>query len=124
MVKRVAIIFFLLIIVGLVYYFVDPLSAEWMPKCFSKTIFGISCPGCGTQRAIHSVLKGDIVAAFFYNPLLILSVPYFLLIGVLDIKSIRVRHPKLHNAILGQKSIWIMVSILLIYTIARNYFDF
>ncbi len=37
--------------------------------CYFKATLGIPCPGCGFTRAYLSLLKGDLVSAFFYHPL-------------------------------------------------------
>lgn len=42
-----------------------------MVPCYFKVVFGIDCPGCGGQRAIMLLLKGDIAASIAtYPPLL------------------------------------------------------
>ncbi len=40
--------------------------------CLFFNLTGLYCPGCGSGRAISSLLRGEIKAAFFYNPLVIL----------------------------------------------------
>lgn len=100
------------------------MEAVWMPKCFSYTLFGVRCPGCGTQRALHSMLCGDFRSAFFFNPLLVLSVPYFMVALFLDLKRVKQKYPMLHNFVLGEKAIWVLIIVLFIYTLVRNYFDF
>ena len=50
-----------------------------MPKCPTKTLIGLSCPGCGIQRAMHELLHGNIIEAIKYNYYLIISGPYALL---------------------------------------------
>ncbi len=39
-----------------------------MLPCLNKKIFGIDCLGCGMQRSISLILKGDFVAAFYMYP--------------------------------------------------------
>jgi hypothetical protein len=39
-----------------------------MLPCLNKKLFGIDCLGCGFQRSLLSVLKGDFVAAFKVYP--------------------------------------------------------
>ena len=41
-----------------------------MGSCFYKRNFGIECPGCGMQRAIIELLKGNIVDSFLLFPAL------------------------------------------------------
>ncbi len=64
------------IIVGLVYYFI---LRNWLPAfpCVFKTMFGIYCPGCGGTRAVIALLKGHVIRALWYHPL----VPYAAVIG-------------------------------------------
>ena len=38
-------------------------------ECPVEMIFGVPCPVCGITRALASLLRGDIGAAFFYHPL-------------------------------------------------------
>uniref|UniRef100_UPI0032AEDDEE DUF2752 domain-containing protein n=2 Tax=Aquimarina mycalae TaxID=3040073 RepID=UPI0032AEDDEE len=39
-----------------------------MLPCINKKIFGVDCLGCGMQRAIALLLKGEFAAAFHMYP--------------------------------------------------------
>ena len=39
-----------------------------MIPCLSKTLFGVECLGCGFQRSLLLLLKGDFMAAFQMYP--------------------------------------------------------
>lgn len=39
-----------------------------MASCYYKKILGVPCPGCGTQRSIIALLRGDIVESIKQNP--------------------------------------------------------
>lgn len=41
---------------------------EYMLPCTNKSIFGVECLGCGTQRAIALLLKGEFIEAFKMYP--------------------------------------------------------
>lgn len=45
--------------------------------CFFKSFFMIDCPGCGFQRSLLALAKGDIVASIHYYPGLIPLLVYF-----------------------------------------------
>ncbi|MES2761524.1 MAG: DUF2752 domain-containing protein [Bacteroidota bacterium] len=40
-------------------------------SCFFKSYFGVECPGCGMQRSLIALLKGDIMGSLHYNVALI-----------------------------------------------------
>jgi len=46
------------------------LQERFMLPCISKQVLGIDCPGCGLQRSIALLLKGDLVASFQMYPAL------------------------------------------------------
>ncbi|MBS1779078.1 MAG: DUF2752 domain-containing protein [Bacteroidetes bacterium] len=37
-------------------------------SCPSKSLFGIDCPGCGLQRSLIELLKGDFAASWHVYP--------------------------------------------------------
>lgn len=41
---------------------------EHMLPCMNKQLFGVECPGCGTQRAIAFLLEGEFWEAFKMFP--------------------------------------------------------
>ena len=41
---------------------------KYMIPCLNKKLFGIDCPGCGIQRALNLLLKGNFEDAFFMYP--------------------------------------------------------
>ncbi|NAS11350.1 DUF2752 domain-containing protein [Poritiphilus flavus] len=53
---------------------------EYMLPCFSKQILGVDCPGCGMQRAVVFLMKGEFVEAFKMYPAIY---PIVLLLGFL-----------------------------------------
>ena len=44
--------------------------------CIFNLITGLYCPGCGAGRACYSILHGQFVDAFCYNPLMTLILPF------------------------------------------------
>jgi hypothetical protein len=43
--------------------------------CIFKAVFGQNCLGCGTTRALWSILRLDISAALEYNKLILITFP-------------------------------------------------
>ena len=41
---------------------------EYMLPCMNKALFGIDCPGCGMQRSVALLIRGDFVGAFYMYP--------------------------------------------------------
>lgn len=74
----------LLGIVGLAYvislFLFNPESNTLFPKCPFYLITQFQCPACGSQRAFHFLLHGDITKALSYNPFLVISLPYLAII--------------------------------------------
>lgn len=57
---------------------VDPSRGQVLPPCPFRALTGYVCPGCGTTRAVHALLRGEVAGAFAYNPLAVLVVPALL----------------------------------------------
>ena len=51
-------------ILTIVYLIFDPAKSAWFPRCPFLVLTGLKCPGCGSQRVIHSLLNGDIASAW------------------------------------------------------------
>ncbi|WP_443901185.1 DUF2752 domain-containing protein, partial [Odoribacter laneus] len=45
---------------------------EWLEahqlSCWIKSVIGIECPGCGMQRAVLLLIKGEFLASFRIYP--------------------------------------------------------
>ncbi|MBR5030206.1 MAG: DUF2752 domain-containing protein [Muribaculaceae bacterium] len=67
------------IAVIVLYFSVNPATNKFFPRCIIQSITGYRCPGCGSQRVIHSLLHGDIRAAIGYNAFLVFAIPLIVL---------------------------------------------
>lgn len=47
----------------------------WRPDCLILRATGLYCPGCGGQRMLLALLRGDLPLAFRQNPLLFCLLP-------------------------------------------------
>lgn len=64
------------VVVLILLYAFDPSQQVLAPKCIVRSLTGLSCPGCGFQRAMHALLHGHPVEAVRFNPFLLLCLPY------------------------------------------------
>ena len=46
--------------------------------CPTLTLLKVQCPGCGTMRALHRLLNGNLAGAWRYNPAMIVALPVLL----------------------------------------------
>ena len=69
----------------IIYKHFDPEEYILWPKCFFHMLTGLECPGCGSQRAIHSLLNGEITKATHYNLLVVIAIPYLFVFGLLKL---------------------------------------
>lgn len=54
----------------------DPNAAgSVLPPCPFLALTGWLCPGCGSTRALHALLHGDVAQAMSMNPLLVVAMP-------------------------------------------------
>lgn len=103
------------------YYTYNPAEGTtFFASCPSQSIFGVYCPGCGSQRLIHSLLHLNFEAAFRYNPLLFVLFPFVIyLLYIFVSNSFFNTHYRV--ALLYRN--WFVISLftlLLLYGILRN----
>lgn len=63
---------------GTLLYLNDPERGGFL-GCPFRTMTGLLCPGCGSQRALHQLMHGHLGKAFDHNALLVVAIPALLL---------------------------------------------
>lgn len=63
-----------------------------MIPCMNKKLFGVECLGCGTQRALMLILKGEFTAAFHMFPAIFTTILFFGVLGLNFIDKSRNYH--------------------------------
>lgn len=103
---------------GVVYFFFDPAGSRLFPRCPFLSLTGLRCPGCGSQRALHSLLHGEIARAAHYNLLLTLSLPFVATAIVADTN--RGRWPRLYRRVNSPAAIYAALAATCLWWVARN----
>jgi hypothetical protein len=60
-------------------------AKDYMLPCLNKQLFGIDCPGCGLQRSVLLLFKGEFVAAFQMYPAIYTLIP---LLGIVILNKL------------------------------------
>ncbi len=55
--------------------FFDPSTSVIFPPCPTNALTSLYCPGCGTLRAMHALLHGDLKEALSQNILAVIFIP-------------------------------------------------
>ena len=113
-------IWVLLAVAVVVYFGFDPSASAWFPKCPFLLLTGWQCPGCGSQRAIHSLLHLDFLAAMRYNLLLVLSLP--VMVVLLYAEMVRTRKPAFYARVHRVAFIWVYFAVVCVWWLVRNLF--
>ena len=104
-----------------IYMRFNPAESNWFPKCPFLQLTGLKCPGCGSQRAIHSLLNFKLLDAIKYNFMVIAAIPVLALFAY-D-RLTRRRHIRLHNLLNSSRFVIATGIIILIWWIVRNIFE-
>lgn len=88
------------------------------PRCPFLMLTGLKCPGCGSQRAVHSLLHLDIGAAAGYNFMLVAAIPVIILLAYGELK--RKSAPRLYSRINSPMFTWAVFAVVTAWWIMRN----
>jgi hypothetical protein len=116
-IKRIVPVFILVLI--LLFYFFDPGEGFLFPRCPFNILTGYYCPGCGSQRAIHSLLHFRFGEAAGQNLLIIPSafvIFYHLIYRFLNKKL----GWKLPDLLYRKNTPWIILAVVILFWIFRN----
>ena len=103
---------------GTVLYTVDPYDGGY-PTCPMLATTGLYCPGCGSLRAAHDLLHGDLAGALARNPLAVLAVPY-LVLWLVGWGLRRAGRPAPRSTTLPAWVLWTVLGLVIAYGVLRN----
>lgn len=109
------------ILAAIVLYATFDPATNPFPRCIFLQLTGWKCPGCGSQRALHSLLHLDIAKAWRYNAMLVAAIP---VVSVMFLSQVTKRKmPRLYNSLNGRVAIWTSFVLLTGWWMLRNIFD-
>ncbi|MGH9929780.1 MAG: DUF2752 domain-containing protein [Pyrinomonadaceae bacterium] len=115
-----ALLIWLSIALGATYLFIfEPGRTGFFPACPFRMVTGFACPGCGSTRGLHRLLHGDLIAAFEFNPLMVLSLP-FLLYAIMRYTAAAVSGRPLQKHFVNAKYIWMLFAVIMSFWVFRN----
>ncbi|MEO6038483.1 MAG: DUF2752 domain-containing protein [Saprospiraceae bacterium] len=113
----------LAVLVGALYFRFDPDSCPF-PRCPFLTLTGFKCPGCGSQRALHHLLHGEVAAAGSSNFLFVIALPYLLFGLVVEYSTWGRKQFALRRRWYGYRASVCAFAVVSLYWIARNCWGF
>jgi len=103
------------------FYSVEDTGRVWVNQCTIYKFTGLDCPGCGGQRAIHSLLHGYVLQALRYNGLFVLASPFLAYFYYIAIRVyILGQKQYLNSFVFKPWFAYLFISILIIFFILRN----
>jgi hypothetical protein len=106
----------LLVLLALLFCF-NPAEHAFYPFCFFQRVTGLQCPGCGGLRATHHLLHGHVMAAFQYNPLVVMAALFMLFVLVRRWWR-GPNQPWSPRSVMGLT--WFAFAVVLVFWIVRN----
>jgi len=97
----------------------DPATSGIFPPCPIRYLTGLYCPGCGSLRAMHALLHGELARAWAMNPLMIVMLP-FVTYGLVSAALLELRGNGLPEVMLPAKWIRAFCVVVVLYAVARN----
>src|SRR5687768_1822652 len=117
--RLTALLVWLTLAFGTAYLFIfEPGKSGFFPICPFRALTGLTCPGCGSTRALHRLLHGDMVAAFEFNPFLVLSLPFLAYVLVRYTTAAVTGRPLQGNR-LNAKYIWMLFVVIMSFWVFR-----
>ncbi len=104
--------------IGAILFLFDPRQHAFYPVCPLHQLTGLSCPGCGSLRALHQLSHGNFVEALRLNPPLVMALPFLFWMFLQRVAGETGR--SLPSVPLPRRWGWMLVGGLLVFSILRN----
>jgi Protein of unknown function (DUF2752) len=98
----------------------DPATSDVFPPCPLHYLTGLYCPGCGSLRAIHALLHGNMTVAWAMNPLTVVLLP-FIAYGMLSELVVIFRGRGLPQPMLPASAIRALCTVIVLFGVVRNF---
>ena len=105
-------------LLGVIYYFFDPMESRWMPRCVFHQLTGLQCMGCGSQRMLHALLHGDFAGAFRANLFGMLMLPVIALMAWAEAR--REKHPAVYRRLFSPAAVYGLIVLMILWLILRH----
>ena len=110
---------YIILIIGFFSYFILGKIFDFYIPCPVYSITGLYCPGCGVTRMFISIFKLDFYQAFRYNQLTFIMLPFFLILFIDYLISIKKNKNSLYKRI--PTFVWIiLIIVFMAFGIIRN----
>ena len=109
---------FLIAVASLFLYHVNPLEQLAWLRCPVNLTTGLYCPGCGSLRAIHALLNGELLSALSCNLLAVIALPILLISGVITLAKVL----RGQSTTVSIRPLWTWTTFwaVILFTILRN----
>jgi hypothetical protein len=102
-----------------VVYKFPPTEYSFYPRCPVYLATHWLCPGCGSTRALHALLHGDLGAALHYNVFFTLLAPVMLAWFAFCCYRV-MRYDQFPDLAIPRSAAACLVVVALLFTVARN----
>ncbi|WP_287211904.1 DUF2752 domain-containing protein [Muribaculum sp.] len=81
-------------------------------------VTGFKCPGCGSQRAVHAILNGDMVTAWRMNAFLVAAIPVIAVMLVAEL--MRTRNRAFYKSVNSRVVVLSVLFLIVMWWVLRN----
>lgn len=120
--RAVALVVPAAIITGVVlfYFLFDARKITWLPQCPFHLLTGLYCPGCGSQRALSSLLHGEFLQATRFNVLMVASLPLLFYSALVQVINKTTGNTFIQKIFYSSLFVRIVLIIILVFWVLRN----
>jgi hypothetical protein len=108
------------LVLALLYFFIDARHSNFFPACPFFTLTGLYCPGCGSQRAVSALLHGEVIDAINYNVMLVISVPLILYSAFVSVSNLFREKPIIQKIFYSPMFVRIFLVAVVLFGVLRN----
>lgn len=108
------------VFIAILLYFYDPADSGIFPPCPINYLTGLYCPGCGSLRALHRILRGNFIEALDLNPLMAVMLPFVALLFISQLVLVLTGRKTFFPVHFNKWFYYVLLSVIIAFTIARN----
>lgn len=105
---------------SLLYFYFDPELSVFFPPCPLHHFTGLFCPGCGSQRAFHDLVHGNVLQAAEHNLLFVVFLPLLFLAAAIFLADAFFRKKLAARLFHSVYAARIILIVIVVFWLLRN----